>query len=48
MVVGDDSSRYEWFPESFRITEKRLKEVVFEGRKGMKPPEVIKPSNASV
>lgn len=40
MVVGDDESEYTWFPESFRITEKRLNEVIFEGRKGMKAPEV--------
>lgn len=42
MVLGDERSEYEWFPESFRITEKRLNEVVFEGRKGMKaPPELV-------
>ena len=41
MVLNDDNCTYEWFPESFKITEKRLKEVVFEGRKGMKvPPEI--------
>jgi len=48
MVVGDESSQYAWFPESFRITEGRLREVVFQGRKGMKPPEVIDTVNGSL
>jgi hypothetical protein len=40
MLCGDGKEAYDWFPESFMITEKRLKETMFEGRKGMKaPPE---------
>lgn len=41
MVLGDDKEEYDWFPESFLITEGRLKEGTFRGRKHMKaPPEV--------
>lgn len=41
MILGNDEREYEWFPESFGITSKRINEAVFEGRKGMKaPPEL--------
>jgi hypothetical protein len=41
MLCGDKRDAYDWFPESFVISEKRLRETVFKGRKGMKaPPEV--------
>jgi hypothetical protein len=40
MLCNDKREAYDWFPESFVITEKRLRETIFEGRKGMKaPPE---------
>jgi hypothetical protein len=35
MLFHDTPSTYDWFPESFKITEKRLKEMVFEGRKNI-------------
>jgi hypothetical protein len=41
ILCGDKRELYDWFPESFMITESRLRETMFEGRKGMKaPPEV--------
>lgn len=41
MLCGDENESYEWFPSSFVITEKRLRETMFEGRKAMKaPPEL--------
>ncbi len=38
MLFNDAASTYDWFPESFKITEKRLDEIVFEGRRNMKAP----------
>ncbi|KIW01410.1 uncharacterized protein PV09_07174 [Verruconis gallopava] len=38
MLCGDKREVYDWFPESFVITKKRLKDTLFEGRKGMKAP----------
>ena len=41
MICGDKRDVYDWFPESFMVSEKRLRETMFEGRQGMKaPPEV--------
>jgi len=41
MIFNDDPRTYDWFPESFKITEERLDKVVFEGRRNMKvPPEL--------
>ena len=40
MLFNDAPEKFSWFPESILITEKRLDEVVFEGRKGMKAPEL--------
>ena len=41
MIMGDERDVYDWFPETFVITEQRLRETMFEGRKGMHaPPEI--------
>lgn len=41
MLYGDRRDDYIWFPESFMISESRLRNTMFEGRKGMKaPPEI--------
>jgi hypothetical protein len=40
MLFNDAPEEFSWFPESILITKKRLDEVVFEGRKGMKAPEL--------
>jgi hypothetical protein len=31
MLFGDDLEKYAWFPESFRVTQKRLDESSFDG-----------------
>jgi len=42
MVFSDAQREFEWFPESYRITNTRLEKTVFEGRKNMKaPPEIV-------
>ena len=38
MLFNDAASTYDWFPESFKVTEKRLNEIVFEGRRNIKAP----------
>lgn len=48
MLFGDTPDKFGWFPESLLITEKRLAEVVFEGRAGMKAPEIDTVSNGEV
>lgn len=41
MIFGDKREKYDWFPESFEISEKRLKKTMFEGKAGLKaPPEI--------
>lgn len=40
MLFNDAAEEFNWFPESLLITEKRLDEVVFEGRAGMKAPGI--------
>lgn len=44
MILNDAPSTYDWFPESFKITEKRLNEMVFKGRKNMKAPPELTPA----
>jgi len=38
MIFNDASSTYDWFPESFKITEERLNKMVFKGRRNIKAP----------
>jgi len=41
IIMGDDKDEFDWFPDSFLITEERLSKGKFKGRQGMKaPPEV--------
>jgi hypothetical protein len=40
MLFFDRPEKFSWFPESLLITEKRLGELVFEGRKNMKAPDL--------
>ena len=37
MLLGEDESLASWFPNSFRITEERLR-VPFEGRRNAEQP----------
>lgn len=48
MIFGDMPQKFDWFPESLLITEKRLDEAAFEGRAGMKAPEIDTVSNGEV
>ncbi|KAE9969601.1 hypothetical protein EG328_006782 [Venturia inaequalis] len=48
MLFGDAPDEFDWFPESLRITEKRLDEVCFQGRAGMKAPEIDTKQNGHV
>jgi hypothetical protein len=41
MIFNDAPTTYDWFPESFKITEKRLNKIVFKGRKNMKAPSEL-------
>jgi len=36
MIFNDSPNSYDWFPESFKISEKRLNEMVFKGRRNVK------------
>lgn len=48
MLFNDPVEKFAWFPESILITDKRLDEAVFEGRKGMKALELDTVSNGQV
>lgn len=48
MLFGDAPDEFDWFPESLLITKKRLDEAVFEGRAGMKAPEIDPIRNGEV
>jgi hypothetical protein len=40
MIFFDGPEKIPWFPESLLVTQKRLDEVVFDGRKDMKAPDM--------
>ncbi|QDS72755.1 hypothetical protein FKW77_004140 [Venturia effusa] len=48
MLFGDALEGFDWFPTSLLPTAERIDESVFEGRLGMKAPEVDKRSNGEV
>jgi len=41
MIFNDAPGAYDWFPESFKITEERLNKIIFEGRRHMKAPSEL-------
>jgi hypothetical protein len=41
MMFNDIPSTYDWFPESFKITEKRLNEMIFEGKRKKEDEGII-------